>query len=219
MKAIVVRITFSEALFKAHHTKGFRQTYLIPLPTTVAGIFGAMLGIERRAVTEEFKNCLFGAKLLKYKGSCSENTTYIQHKTGKRIRGVTVSVILNHPTYTMALVADNEKIDEFYLKIKDRIAYFPYGGQNDFFAEDIEVQGKMDVEENCLIENYAPQDLIEKIEWNEGTELQILPVKHKFSTNPNFCFIFKGKLKLKHPVLAVDGIGVFPLEKFYYLES
>jgi len=219
MEAIVVRITFSEALFKVHYTRGFRQTYLIPLPTTVAGLFGAMLGIEREAITREFKDCSFGAKLLNYDGSYPENTTFIQHKTGRRIRGVAVSVILNHPTYIMALVANNEKIEEFYRKIKDKIFFFPYGGQNDFFTEDIEIQGKKSVEKSYLIENYAPQDLIEKIEWNENTELQILPVKHKFSANPNFYFIFKGKLKLKEPILAVDGIGVFPLEKFYYLEG
>jgi CRISPR-associated Cas5-like protein len=217
MKALVLKITFSEALFKTHYTKGFRQTYPIPLPVSVAGIFGALLGIERGKITEYFRDCMFGAKLLKHKGFYPETTTYIQYKSGKRVRGVAVSIIQNNPSFVIALVGTQEKVEENYNKIKSGIVFLPYGGQNDFFTEDIEIIGIKDAEETSIVENYAPQDLVEKIEWGKGTEFQVLPVKHKFSPNPNFYFIFNGKLLLKQTIWAVDGIGVFPLEKFYYL--
>lgn len=217
MKALVVKIVFSEALFKTHYTKGFRQTYPIPLPSTVAGMFGALLGIERERVIETFKDCLFGAKLLEYKGVCPENTSYIQYKGGKPVRGATTSIILNNPSFVIALVTESKKIKEFHNKVKNSIVFFPYGGQNDFFTENMEIIGIKDVEETLLIENYAPQDFVKKIEWDKGTEFQVLPVRHKLSLNPNFYFIFKGKLKLKRSIQTVEGIGVYPLQKFYYL--
>ncbi|MEM5781913.1 MAG: CRISPR-associated protein Cas5 [Candidatus Aenigmatarchaeota archaeon] len=217
MKGLLVEISFSEALFKTHYTKGFRQTYPIPLPTTVAGMFGALLGIKREKINEIFKNCLFGAKLLSYKGFCPENTSYIQYK-GKPIRGVTRSIIINNPSYLIALVTTDDKIETFYNIIKNGIFYFPYGGQNDFFTEEIKLKGTRDVNEgSILIENYAPQDFVEKIELEKNTELQILPVRHKLSPNPNFYFIFKGKLKLKESISSIENIGIYPLEKFYYL--
>jgi CRISPR-associated protein Cas5 subtype I-B len=218
MKGIVIEFSFSEALFKTHYTKGFRQTYPIPLPTSVAGIFGALLGIRREEVIERFKDYLFGAKLLSYKGMYQENTSYIQYK-GKPIRGVATTIIINNPSYLIALIAKDNEVEKIYKKMKeDGITYFPYGGQNDFFVEEIKLRRIMDVnEKNTLIENYAPQDFVEKIELEKNTELQILPVRHKLSPNPNFYFIFKGKLKLKEAIPSVENIGVYPLEKFYYL--
>jgi CRISPR-associated Cas5-like protein len=219
MRALVLKITFSEALFKTHYTKGFRQTYPIPLPVSVAGIFGALLGIKRGELIEHFRDYMFGAKLLKHKGVCPETTTYIQYKGGKRIRGVAISIIQNNPSFAIALVNTQEKVKEIYNKIKNGIVFLPYGGQNDFFTEDIEIIGIKDAEETLIVENYAPQDLVEKIEWDKGTEFQVLPVRHKFSPNPNFYFIFNGRLLLKKPIWAVDGIGVFSLENFYYLHQ
>ncbi|HIQ49937.1 MAG TPA: CRISPR-associated protein Cas5, partial [Nanoarchaeota archaeon] len=34
MKALILEISFFEAFFKVRHTKGFKLTYPIPLPTT-----------------------------------------------------------------------------------------------------------------------------------------------------------------------------------------
>jgi len=215
MKGILIEVSFSEAFFKTHYTKGFRQTYPIPLPTSVAGIFGALLGIEREKMLETFKSCLFGSKLLSYKGVCPENTTYIQYKGGKPVRGVATTIILNNPSFLITIVAEEKKIENFYSKIKNGIKYFPYGGQNDFFTEEIKLIGIRDSNEKSLvIENYAPQDFVEKIEWDKGTEFQILPVRHKLSPNPNFYFIFRGKLKLKKAIPSVENIGVYSLENF-----
>lgn len=218
MEALIANITFSEALFKMHYTKGFRETYPIPLPSSVAGIFGALLGIERDEIKENFNDCLFGAKLLYYKGLNPEITSYIQFKAGEPIRGATTSIILNNPSFIIALVTRDEKIKEFYEKIKKNIIFLPYGGQNDFFVQDIEsVEIKNVNEKTLLIENYAPQDLVTEVQLNKGTEVWILPVRHKLSPNPNFYFIFKGCLKLKRPIFSVENIGVYSLSDFYYL--
>lgn len=221
MKGLVVEISFFEAIFKVHYTKGFKQTYPIPLPTSVAGIFGALLGIRRNEIFDSFSDCLFGAKLLSYKGLCTEKTTYIQYKGGKPIRGVATSILLNNPSFMLALVAEESKVKDFYTKLKEKgIVYIPYGGQNDFFVEKIELIGIKDVNEKSLyIQNYAPQDFVEKIEWMKDTEFWILPVKHKFSSNLNFYFIFRGKLKLKQPICSIENIGVYSLENFYYLSQ
>lgn len=219
MKGLVVEITFSEALFRTHLTKSFWQTYPIPLPTTVAGIFGALLGLGRDSISEEFRNCLFGAKLLKYKGICPEKSTFVQYKSsGRRIeKGVITTTLLNNPTFSICLVSSDRKIDDFYNKLRRKgITFFPYGGRNEFFTEDIKINGVKEVVETSLIENYAPVDLVEKVELNEGTELQILPVKHKITPNQDFYFIFNGKLKLRKKLEAVEGIGVFSLSDFFY---
>lgn len=62
-KALVLKIEFFEAHFKVHYTKGFRLTYPIPLPTSVAGIFARLLNIPREETMKRFKGCRFGAIL------------------------------------------------------------------------------------------------------------------------------------------------------------
>jgi CRISPR-associated Cas5-like protein len=217
MKALVIEIKFQEALFKTHYTKGFRLTYPIPLPTSVAGVFGALLGLDRFNLLRYFNNVFFGAKLLSYESFFQETTTYIQYKNRKMVRGATITNIINSPKFLMCLVSDEEKIEKIMKKLSNGIEFSPYGGQNDFFFEDLRFLGIKNVDKSFIVENYAPQDFVEKIEFRKNTELQILPVKHKFSKNPNFYFVFNGGLKLKEEILSVEGVAVFPLDKFYYL--
>jgi len=224
MKAILIEITFYEAFFKVHYTKGFRLTYPIPLPTSVAGMFGAMLGIERNKILNEFDGCLFGADLLKYKGLVVENETFIQYKPvkiGVGIKGVVHTQIVNNPTYMIVMGCEGDKTESYYNYLKDGVyTYLPYGGQNDFFVEDINIKGIVDVSRSDVIKNYAPQDLIEGFISGE-TIIKILPVMHTYSENPNFYFIIKGAVKLKKPVeVAGDtGIAIYPLEMFKYVKG
>ena len=217
-KAILVKIDFSEALFKVHYTKGFRGTYLIPLPTSVAGVFGGMLGVRRESVLTEFGDCLFGAKMLNYEGISREEASYVQYKSKKEVRwGVAPTLLLNKPSYLFALAGNENKIKGYYNKLRDGIVYYPYGGQNDYFAEYYLIQGIEDVVESRRIENYAPQDLILNTNIDQGGEIQILPVRHRLSSNPNFIFVYKGVINLKEDIAAVNGIGLYTLEKFEYL--
>lgn len=220
MKALVVELAFFEAFFKVHYTKGFRLTYPIPLPTTVAGIFGALLGIERKKLAEEFSRMLFGAKIVHYNRIMGENVTYLQYKSGgaKIERGVAPLFVVNEPTYLVAIAGEERKINEFNEKIKGSINYLPYGGQNDFFIKDWAIRGVRDITESDEISNYAPQDLIANPILEKNSEIQILPVMHKISKNPNFYFIINGTLKLKEniPCVKEEKIGLYKLEQFQF---
>jgi CRISPR-associated protein Cas5 subtype I-B len=228
MKALLVKITFYEAFFKVHYTKKFRLSYPMPLPTSVAGIFGAMLGIDRIEFEKIFEHLYFGAELLKYDGIVIENATFIQykkhktnHQTADAIKGTVHTHIINHPTYLIAAAGKEDKITSYFDFLKNyKFVYLPYGGQNDFFVEKIEIKGLTDVVQDNIVSNYAPQDMVEKFETKEIV-FSILPVMHTYSNNPNFYFVLKGKLKLKETIKVVEGnnIAVYPLRMFKIVQG
>jgi len=219
MKALIVEISFFEAFFKVHYTKGFRLTYPIPLPTTVAGMFGAFLGIERDELAKEFGEMLFGAKLVNYDGMISENATYLQYKA-RPVKGTAPLLIINNPTYLIAIASDEKKIEYVKERLNESVEYLPYGGQNDFFVKDWKILGIEDVTKSNEITNYAPQDWVKNIVPDEGSEIQILPVMHKISENPNFYFVANGMLKLKEniPCVKKEKIGLYRLKEFQIIE-
>ncbi|MEM3700993.1 MAG: CRISPR-associated protein Cas5 [Candidatus Bathyarchaeia archaeon] len=216
MEAIVVRISFSEAFFKVHYTKGFRLTYPIPLPTSVAGMFGAFLGVERGKINE-LRKFLFGAKIKGYNGFINENATFRQYKSYGVEIGVATLNLINNPTYLIALAGEKEEIIKIQDKINKAVEFLPYGGQNDFFAEDWTIVGIDDVAESDEVTNYAPRDWVD-LSTKSGLEvtLQILPVMHTLSDNPNFYFITKGKIRLnrKIPSTNSEKIGLYSLNNF-----
>jgi len=218
MKALICRIAFFEALFKSHYTKGFRLSYLIPLPTSVAGMFGAMLGIPRTDVGREFKDFMFGAVIIKHKGIVRENVTFLQNKAGKTVKGVAKTFIINEPDYVIAMAGDSIKLENFRIRLDEKLCYLPYGGQNDFFPRDYRIFKDLEeVEDSNLVRNYAPSDWVESLKTNGVSELQILPVMHKFQTSPSFHFIANGELLLckSIPCVARRGIGLYYLRDFY----
>lgn len=217
MDTLLVKVEFFEALFKVHHTKSMRLSYPMPLPTTVAGMFGAMFGIQRsRDIPEYFKDLLFGSKLESLKGANTEFSTYGQWP--KRIHGVATTTILLEPSYLIAVAGISEKIYNIYEKINNGFEFLPYGGQNDYFIKDIQILGiNKNVKKSNKIQNYAPQDYTERIELDTGTVVHTLPVMHKMGKNRNFYFVYKGSLILKNPIQCVDGIGLYNLKDFYWV--
>jgi CRISPR-associated Cas5-like protein len=216
MKAVIVKISFSEAFFKVHYTKGFRLTYPIPLPTSVAGMFGAFLGVEREKISD-LQKFLFGAKLEEYNGFINENATFRQYKSYGVEIGVATLNLINNPTYLIALAGEKEEVIKIQDKMRKAIEFLPYGGQNDFFAEDWAVVGIDDVTESDEIANYAPRDWVDlSIKSSLEVTLQILPVMHTLSDNPNFYFITRGKIKLnrKIPCTNSEKIGLYNLNNF-----
>ncbi|MEJ5327434.1 MAG: CRISPR-associated protein Cas5 [Candidatus Bathyarchaeia archaeon] len=216
MKAVIVKVSFSEAFFKVHYTKGFRLTYPIPLPTSVAGMFGAFLGVEREKISD-LQKFLFGAKLEKYNGFINENATFRQYKSYGVEIGVATLNLINNPTYLIALAGEKEEVIKIQDKIRKVVEFLPYGGQNDFFAEDWAVVGIDDVTESDEITNYAPRDWVDlSIKSNLEVTLQILPVMHTLSDNPNFYFMTRGKIKLnrKIPCTSSEKIGLYNLNNF-----
>jgi CRISPR-associated Cas5-like protein len=63
MKALTFSIKFYTAQFKDHAQKMTRKTYLIPPPSAVAGIFGAILGIGRDELAKRSENIFAGAEM------------------------------------------------------------------------------------------------------------------------------------------------------------
>ncbi|MEM1604526.1 MAG: CRISPR-associated protein Cas5 [Zestosphaera sp.] len=63
MKALTFTVRFLTAQYKDHMQKMTRKTYLIPPPSAVAGMFGAILGLERRELYNISDEMLAGAEL------------------------------------------------------------------------------------------------------------------------------------------------------------
>lgn len=68
MKGLTFVIRFQTAQFKEHAQKLTRRTYLIPPPSVVAGLFGAILGIPRDNLHEIGEKILAGAELINFGG-------------------------------------------------------------------------------------------------------------------------------------------------------
>ncbi|MEM5855766.1 MAG: CRISPR-associated protein Cas5 [Candidatus Aenigmatarchaeota archaeon] len=224
MKAVAIEISFFEAFFKVHYTKTSRLTYPIPLPTSVAGIFGSLLGYSRKKASREFEDCYFGSILSSDYSESGEFATYILHKKkikGKMVKGVELIRIACNPSYILVMAGEEKKIEEYLRMMEKGSEFLPFGGQNDFFPKDWKIIGKMDVETSQIISNYLPTDFVHEI--LSSTTFEILPVMHKFSSNPNFTFIIKGNVKVKEEFvkeyvackLNQKYIALYPLNKFY----
>lgn len=228
MKGYIFEISFFECFFKVPYTKKYRLSYPLPLPTSIAGIFGSILGIERERIKEIFKDFLFGARI-KDGTMFYENVTLVEidSKSSKKDRSKDRSVekimILNNPVYEIAIAGKNYKILD---EIKDRINKFkmeflPFGGQNDFFLKNIKFIKECEIGESDEISGYVQKDLVKNINIIDKKEKKfwILPVKYKIGEDfRKVFFLFtSGKVKLKSKVLALDDIALHPLEKFYFI--
>ena len=63
MIALTFIVRFLTAQFKDHMQKMTRRTYLIPPPSAIAGIFGAILGLKREELYKVSNEMLAGAEL------------------------------------------------------------------------------------------------------------------------------------------------------------
>ncbi|MEM3290407.1 MAG: CRISPR-associated protein Cas5 [Candidatus Micrarchaeaceae archaeon] len=226
MKTLVMRISFFEAFFKVHYTKTSRITYPIPLPTSVAGMFGGMLGLSRKEASKYFADCVFGACVdpAKKISENRENATYIlfsKLKQPNRGKGVETISIINEPTYLIAIGGDEEKIAEIREQLMKGISYLPFGGQNDFFVKDWSFVGNFEIMADEYVSNYVPTMWVGEI--SKDTTFQILPVNHNLpDIDRNFTFILNGSVKLKKEwvnkinTVEVEGkhIALYPLHKF-----
>lgn len=68
MKALTFKIRFFTAQFKDHTSKMVRKTYLIPPPSAVAGIFGAITGLKRDRLAGLGDRMMAGAELISLGG-------------------------------------------------------------------------------------------------------------------------------------------------------
>lgn len=215
--ALILKLEFFEAHFKVHYTKGFRLTYPIPLPTSVAGIFASMMGIERKRATERFKGYKFGATLANGQIKESvEQVTFLQY--AKNRKGVAKTHILVNPAYYLVAACEvKDEIENMKNRINEGIEYLPFGGQNDFFVKDWILIGVKDVQSSIEIGNYLPGEMVQGL--TEGVSLEILPVMHKLGFTQDFYFILNGHVisKREMPVCSINGknVALYILDDFY----
>ena len=86
MKPLTFLVSFFRSHFKRHETKKFRSTYILPPPTVVWGIVGAVLGVERDGLIDFVKenNLSVGAELCSFKGLDVEKATLMSWDEGER---------------------------------------------------------------------------------------------------------------------------------------
>jgi CRISPR-associated Cas5-like protein len=214
--ALVLRIDFFEAHFKVHYTKGFRATYPIPLPTTVAGMFAGMLGLAQSDASKSFQRYKFGAALINEPAETMEQSTLLQF--GKKVLKTVHMHLMVNPSYYIAIAsADRKDLLAIQKNIENQIVYYPFGGQNDFFAKNWSVVGIEEVYNTNHVGNYVYAGDVREIE--SDTVIQVLPVMHKLGDHEEFFFVLKGRViaNKEMPACEVKGkiITLYKLEDFY----
>lgn len=134
--ALTFDISFETAQFRKHLLKMYRDTYMMPLPSTIAGMVGAIFGIRRRAlkgfVSE--RKILAGVAMLGFEGLINEMAILLKMKEWRElIRTPVKNVILFRPKYRIAVAS---KDDSFLGELKERLVKLDfefeiYGG-NDY---------------------------------------------------------------------------------------
>jgi CRISPR-associated Cas5-like protein len=208
MKGIVVDIRFSEAHFKVHYTETVRLTYPVPLPPTVAGMFGAMLGWERVKYPH---NIYCGARLVSGGSAFVEAASYHQYGKGKNVFGVASVEVLYRPEYMIAIATDDGgELEAWYRKLLSGLERLPYGGQNDFFVDGVEVRGMEEVVWSDVVGGYAPLDWVRKVDG----EASILPVSYRGEPG-YFVFAHSGtKIFLDRKTYSVMETPLYSLDDF-----
>jgi len=218
--SLQIKASFSEAHFRCHYTEVNPLSYPIPLPPTVLGMFGALLGWNREEIMEKAGNHQFGAKLLNLCGVTREFARIIQFKEGKPKFPFPIEnfELLVKPSYILAIAGEEELIRDYYTRLKRGYLYLPYGGRNDFFLEDVETLGFQEVALTREVESYAPSNWVTSLSSQSEGWVRGLQVMHKIdSASKWFYFAYKTTLKLDRELLATaDGVTLYPIKWFHY---
>ncbi len=221
MYALLAEVSFCEAHFREHFTEVNPLTYPAMLPTTVAGLFGAMLGWDRKEAEKKAKDFLFGSKLIELKGITHELARITQYKAGKpKIPSPLVKVeLLVEPKFLIAMAGKKERILECAQQLKNGMRYLPYGGRNEHFLRDIATNDVLqEVTRGKIIENYAPIDWVEEVKVKESRGwVRTHRVFHKINRASEwFVFGYLCTIHLKNTVPQVERIGLYSLNNFYW---
>jgi len=129
-------ISFETAQFKKHIAKLYRSTYLIPLPSTIVGIVGAILGVTRENLRKfsSDKNIHAGAELICFDGTAYELARIHQFKDGRQlIPTIKRSEFLYNPKYKFAVaMSDRSVLEECMNRISSLDFEFEVFGGNDY---------------------------------------------------------------------------------------
>ncbi len=203
--ALSFTLAFETAQFKKHLVKLYRDTYISPPPSAVAGMVGAILGV-RRGYLREFaceRGLLTGAALLEYEGIVNETMTVVKMKDWRHyIRSPKRNVLLYRPRYRIAVASPHmETVDELERRIRELNFEFELFGGNDYnFASYVG-----DVRRGRLVRTksghgYCRLSDLEGIEGSGTVHLDDLNEENL----EKYAFGHGVTLKLKGEALAVD---------------
>ena len=213
MKAHTFSISFFTAHFKRHETKKFRSSYLLPPPTVIWGIIGAMFGVEREELSKFARenNLIVGAELLDFKGLVTEKATLMPWDKENRtfMRTVEDFEFLIEPCYRIGVCAKEELIEELKKRIEKRDFEFDiYGGISDCFLKDIKNENGAICMEGNEAKGMIPAEIIAGFsQIEEGSRMIAVLYLNTF-----FYQGFKVVFKVSKPVKTVNGIAVWGVE-------
>jgi len=217
MLAVMMKVSFNEAHFRAHFTEMSPLTYPAPLPSTVAGMFGALMSWSRSELRDKCSDLLFGAKLLGFKGFNTELARIIQYEKGRPVVPFPIMKyeLLMEPELLIVMAGNENVINRYLDSLRGGYGYLPYGGRNEYFVRDIELVGAMRVTYSMDIQSYAPENWVTKVDLLDGGWVRLLQVNHNIQDASRwFSFVYGGTLHLKKEVPVVEGICLYRFTDF-----
>jgi CRISPR-associated Cas5-like protein len=236
LKALTFKVRFLTAQFRDHTSKLTRRTYLIPPPSAVAGIFGAILGLKRKELAELSKEMLAGAELKSLNGRIVTLARMFKFKEKGPLLTIKESEELYMPEYKFAVASSNESlIDEGMRRLRDfSFEYEIFGGNDYHFIEFIgePKTAKMDRgREGC---GYCPREDFERIEsetFNIAFDTRaieetrnpiVMPVMFLANVNKEFVQVYGAKIVTKRELDVVDDgeskIFVYEVSPFLVMQ-
>jgi len=158
-RALLLTAEFQTAQFRKHLLKLYRDTYFMPLPSAIAGMAGAVLGIDKTQLKTfaREKNLFAGADLIEYAGIGSETSMILKLKGKEVIPTPKKSVFLVDPKYRLAISSpDTNFLEELRRRVDGRDFYYDVYGGNDYnFLKDMRSEGLVDVSESNSGKGYC----------------------------------------------------------------
>jgi len=218
LKALTFKVRFITAQFKDHTSKLTRRTYLIPPPSVVAGIFGAILGLKRKELAELSKGMLAGAELKSLNGRIVTLARMFKFKEMQAILTIKESEELYMPEYKFAITSNNEPlIDEGIRRLRNfDFEYEIFGGNDYHFIEFIGEPRIAKIVQDREGYGYCPREYFERIEaesfnitYNTGAieEMKspiVIPVMFLANVNKEFIQVYGAKIITKRELNVVD---------------
>jgi len=193
VSAFTFKILFKTAQFKPHYEKLRRSTYLMPPPSAVAGIIGAILGVNARELKKFCRenSILTGAKLCNLEGyyvtlsrifKFDRDTSgiktllhqYLHPKSKKEFHNalrrlqelmpIKESEELFRPLYKLAVAGSKDVIEECKSRLKDlKFEYEIFGGNDYHLVEDIKDIREAKLSKGKVGSGYCPLKFFESI--------------------------------------------------------
>ena len=207
MKALTFSISFFTAHFKTHKAKRFRDTYVIPLPSTIAGIIGAIMNIERDSFKKwsEDVNLYCGAKLVSYSGFGSEYSILWKFDNFRDlVRTPDITRFVIEPSYVFAIAVEDSVFDELHNRLINlRFEASIFGGSDYHFVRDIGDVREAVFKSGLDGEGYVPRSEFRGIKpFNGAAESYFAYVRGNI--REDFVFVYRGLIESKEELNLVD---------------